>query len=220
MVVPSWLQKYISENEVAELESRIAQIEDQCDVEIVPVIVRASSSYPQTKITIALLFTTIFVELWYLLGIDWHWDGRVYSILFLGAFLLATLVVAPFLAKFGCVQMFMTHKHVEEEQCWKRSEIEFHSGKVSEAKRDNGVLIYISLLEHRVIVKGDKAIFEKIENAMWTESVQKVIAGMKQKKMAQGISGALDVMESLLKIHFPVESGKHNELANTFIIKE
>lgn len=220
MVIPYWLKKYISEDEIKHLEQKIAQIESQCDVEIVPVIVRSSSQYAQTKITLALVFMIFFLELWYMLDIQWYWDGSWSVALFFTSLLLTLFGIAPALAKNGRVQMLMTHRHVEEEQCWKRAQTEFYSGRVSRTKRDNGILIYVSMLEHRVIVKADTSISAKVDDSLWQESVQKIILGMKTKKMALGLGEALDKMVILLKTQFPLTAQKANELANTFIIKE
>lgn len=220
MVIPYWLKKYISEDEIKHLEQKIAQIESQCDVEIVPVVVRASSQYAQTKITLALVFMIFFLELWYMLDIQWYWDGSWSVALFFTSLLLTLFGIAPALAKNGRVQMLMTHRHVEEEQCWKRAQTEFYSGRVSRTKRDNGILIYVSMLEHRVIVKADTSISAKVDDSLWQESVQKIILGMKTKKMALGLGEALDKMVILLKTQFPLTAQKANELANTFIIKE
>lgn len=220
MVIPKWLNKYITQDELAGLEKKIAQIEDVSDVEIVPVIVRASSTYPQARITLALVMIALLMELWHLLGLHWHWDGFTSALLFTVVSLGLVFFAAPILARSGWLQMVLTHKNEEQEQCWKRSEIEFYSGRVSRTKRDNGILLYVSLLEHRVIVKGDSAIYKKLDAKVWDEAVQKIIGGIRQKQMAQGFENALDMMGTLLKEHFPVPSDKHNEIPNTFIIKE
>jgi putative membrane protein len=220
MVIPKWLDKFISADELQKLEDKIARIEQVSDVEIVPVIVRASSSYPQTRITLALVMIALLMELWHLLGLHWHWDGFIYALLFTAVGMGLVFFGTPLIARSGWLKMVLTHKSEEQEQCWKRSEIEFYSGRVSRTKRDNGILLYVSLLEHRVIVKGDRGIYEKLDAKVWDEVVQKIIAGIRQKQMAQGFENALEVMGNLLKEHFPVPSSKHNEVPNTFIIKE
>lgn len=219
MVIPQWL-KHLSEDDVKTLEAKIAQVESQCDVEIVPVIVRASSNYPQTKVTVCLLLTLVFMATWDHLDMEIFWDRGVQAIVFAVLYVLGVFVLAPWLSRFGWIQMVLAHRDLEYEQCMKRADLEFHSGRVSQTKRQTGVLIYISLLEHRVIVKGDEAVFKKIESSKWQEAVTVLLAGIRKKRMAQGISDALDVMESLLKVHFPIQSNKSNELPNTFIIKE
>lgn len=220
MVIPQWISSLITDKDVEALEQKIARIENLCDVEIVPVIVRSSSNYPQTRITLALVMLLLMLGLWSALGLHWHWDGMVLASIYLGVVSLMVFVGAPLLARFGWVQMVMSHKDLEREQCWKRSEIEFYSGRISKTKHENGLLIYISLLEHRVIVKGDESIYKKLEESVWDEAVQKIIQGIRKKQMAQGLSDALDMMENLLKVHFPVTANKQNEVPNTLIIKE
>lgn len=220
MVVPQWLNKYISANEVQKLEHQVADIESQCDVEIVPVVVRSSSEYAQTRITLALISIIIFLEAYNLLNIQWSWDGKLNAIIFAATFAVVTFGLVPLLAKNGWVQMVLTHRFVEAEQCWKRAEVEFYSGRVSKTKKDNGILIYISMLEHRVIVRCDKSINDKIDGSLWAEVVKQIISGTRRKKMADGLSEALNTMRGLLITHFPLRDSKENEIPNTFIIKE
>ncbi len=219
MVIPSWFH-LMTTSEVQALEEHIARIESQCDVEIVPVIVRASSTYPQTKMTLALVITTLYLALWDFLDIELFWDHSFLALAFFASYVVSIFIIAPWASRWGRMQMIMAHKDVEAEQCLKRAEAEFHSGKISQTKRQNGILIYVSLLEHRVIIKGDEAVFKKIEAEKWQQAVNAVLAGIKKRSMAQGIGDALNVMEGLLKVHFPVNSAKANEIPNSFIIKE
>lgn len=219
MVVPQWFQ-HMNAEDMHRLENQIAAIEAKSDVEIVPVIVRSSSRYPQTKVTLALLFTVVFAVLWDILDMEIFWDQGLEAAIFASAYLVFVFVLAPWISGWGRVQMWLTHRESEFEHCFQRSEAEFHSGKISQTARKNGVLIYISLLEHVVIIKGDEAVYKNISEEKWQEAVDVLLAGIRKKQMAQGISDALKVMESLLVTHFPLTSGKANEVPNTFIIKE
>lgn len=220
MVIPKWLNAYINEKDIVALESRIADIESRCDVEIVPVIVRASSVYPQTKITASLVALIFFIELSSILNIQWGWDNGWMALIFGLSVLLTLFIFVPWLSSIPRIQRLLAHRDVEMEQCWKRADIEFYSGRVTQTKRDNGLLIFISVLEHCVIVKGDRSIVDKLGTEVWGAAVNAIVSSTKQKKMAQGIEKALHEMESLLSMHFPVTSGKENEIPNTFIIKE
>lgn len=219
MVIPSWL-KHLKVEDVRALEDKVASLEAKCDVEVVPVIVRASSHYPQTKITWALLITVIFLGLWDILDMEVFWDQGLKAAIFVALYLICVFVVGPWVSRWSWVQMLLTHRDVEFEQCLKRAEAEFHSGKISQTKRQNGILIYISMLEHRVIIKGDEAVYSKVNGEKWQEAVDAVLAGIRKKQMAQGIGDALNVMEGLLQEHFPVHSEKINEIPNTLLIKE
>lgn len=220
MVIPSWLNTYINAEEIQSLERQISQIESRCDVEIVPVIVRSSSHYPQTPITLSLLWVILFIEMSSVLNIEWGWDGQARAVGFGIVFILGLFLLIPWLSRFPKVKMWMTHRSVEEEQCWKRAEIEFYSERVTQTKKDNGILLFISLLERRVIIKGDSGIAEKLDSAVWKRAVESVVDATRQKKMAQGIEHVLQEMESLLIKCFPVTSGRENEIPNTFTIKE
>jgi putative membrane protein len=220
MVVPQWLNKYITSAQIQKLEKHIESVEAHSDVEIVPVIVRSSSSYPQTSITLMLSFFILVVLGWNLFGFYWDWDGLWSSVVFLLSALFAIFVVIPWLSSFGLIQMWMTHRFVEAEQCWKRAQLEYFSGRTRETKKKNGVLVYISMLERRVIIQCDEAIKTKINEEVWEKAVHAIISGIKQKKMAEGIESALNIMDNFFKIQFPLAAKTENVLPNTFIIKD
>lgn len=220
MVIPNWLSKHLAASDLQALEKHIERIESKSDVEIVPIIVRASSVYGQTRITLLLVFSLISVIFLQQLELSWHWGNPIINALLLFGLIVLSVGMSYVLARFGVVKMWMTHRFVEAEQCWRRAEIEFYHGRVSRTEKRNGILLYISLLERRVIVRGDQMVRQRVDESLWRHIVDEVIKGIKKGKMADGITSALKHMEDLLCEQIPLQSKEQNVLPNTFIIKE
>lgn len=226
MVTQKWIKPFINDEQIKTIEDKIAKIENQCDVEIVPVVVKSSSSYPQTGVTLFLVLTLIFVPLFYILDPDLYWNAHPSWMPFnkywaiTGLALLMTLLI-PYLSRFGLIKMWMSHRDLENEQCFKRAELEFYKEKLQSSEKQNGLLIFISMLEHRVILRSDEALQNKIQDQEFLNtSVALIIKELKKKNLAAGLMLALENLEAELKIKAPLNSPPENLLPNRLIIKE
>ena len=220
MVIPNWLTSYLKQNEVDNIEKQIETIELKTQAELVPVIVRASSMYSQAQVTLILLFAMLFLVLWETFVPHLYWDYMLPAVGLLLAGLFVVFWGATFLVRDGRVRRLLTLRAEELEQCWKRARIEFYENRLHHTEESMGVLIYISLLEHVVIVLADKKIAEKLPPETWQKAVDEVVLGIKNKQMAQGIQKGLDVCSQLLIEKFPASVNNKNELSNKVVIKD
>lgn len=220
MVIANWLNKYIQSSEVAEIEKEIERLEQQTEAEIIPVVVRSSSNYFQSQITLILMAALVFVVAWEILVPHLYWDywPRAVALFCLGLFFV--FIAAPRMSRYPVLKRWLTVRSEELEQCWKRARIEFYENRLHRTEDSVGVLIYISLLEHVVIVLADQKIAEKLPQEIWQKVVDQIVLGLKNKKMAQGLKNGLEECSRLLIENFPVKSGDKNELPNHLVIKE
>lgn len=216
-----WIEQYLKKNEIENLEQQIAQIERSTEAEIVPVIVKSSSNYPQTRVTAMLLATVFMLLLWDLFGgYHFYWDHRWMAIGWVVFGLIFIFGLAPLGARVPLVQRWLTAREEEVEQCWKRARVEFYANRIYMTREQVGVLIFISLLERQVIVVPDQRIAETLPLETWQKMVDQMIAGIRQGQMAEGLRKGLEECSDLLKRHFPIKSGDKNELPNKIVVKE
>lgn len=220
MVNPNWLKAYLNESEIRDIEKNIADIEMKTEAEIVPVIVRSSSSYSQSHVTMMLMASIVFIICWEMFVPHLYWDYWIPAAVILFAGLVFTFFVAPALARIDGIRRFLTLRSEEMEQCWKRARLEFYENRLHNTSDSIGVLIYVSLLEHVVIVLADKKISEKLPAETWQNVVDQIVIGIKNKQMALGYKKGLQECSNLLIANFPVKSGDVNELPNHVVIKE
>jgi putative membrane protein len=86
--------------------------------------------------------------------------------------------------------------------------------RVSRTSGSTGVLLYVSLCERMVRVMGDGAVNEKLSDRDWFGLRDTVIAGLRDRRPADGLCRAIASCGELLAPHFPVQPGDINEMTN------
>ena len=94
---------------------------------------------------------------------------------------------------------------------------EFFTSNLHRTREANGVLIYLSCFEKRVVVLGDRGINEKMGPAGWDEVRDRIIRGIHDGKAREGICAAVELCGRTLAQHFPFVVGDTNELSNQVI---
>jgi len=80
-----------------------------------------------------------------------------------------------------------------------------------------GILILISLFEHRVFVLADQGINDRVPKATWDEIVRMVTEGIRSGRTADALCAAVARCGELLEQHFPVKKGDTDELPNLIV---
>jgi len=80
-----------------------------------------------------------------------------------------------------------------------------------------GILILVSLLEHRVEVLADRGINEKVSPGTWDEIVQIVTTALKSGTACEGFCKAIERCGEILAQHFPRSPDDKDELANKLV---
>jgi uncharacterized membrane protein len=81
-----------------------------------------------------------------------------------------------------------------------------------------GVLIYINLAEHKVDIVADRGIDRKIDQPTWQAICHRMTAGFKQQQFHQATLAAIDEVNALLRLHFPANGARPNELPDQPIV--
>ena len=76
----------------------------------------------------------------------------------------------------------------------------------------NGVLIYISVSDHKLAVIGDKGIHERVGEAYWRDLVGAVRERLRQQRSREGLEHAIAEVGRTLGHHFPRRPDDRNEL--------
>jgi putative membrane protein len=81
-----------------------------------------------------------------------------------------------------------------------------------------GILLFVSLLEHRVQVLADQGINDRVPSGTWDEVVQGIVAGIRADRPAEALCRAIEQCGELLTHHCPSGSGRNpNELPDRLI---
>ena len=217
MNIPNWLKAYMKPEEAAIIIKAIRDAESTTSGELVPMIVRRSSTIGHVPV----LLLTLLVVLFFILegparqaealGENWIW--YLVDIVLLMA---ATAVGA----RLPWMQRLLTTRADQALQVDSRSVIEFYESNINRTKDATGVLIFVSLMERRAVVLADKAINDQVPKDTWSKVCDRLTAGIKKKNLGQAIREAVLECGEIMAPHFPIQSDDENELRDQLIIKE
>jgi len=81
----------------------------------------------------------------------------------------------------------------------------------------NGVLLFISVFEHKVWLLADQGIHEKVPQAEWDALVARITRGIREGHRTDAICSAIETIGQLLETHFPVKPDDTDELKNLIV---
>lgn len=222
MEIPKWLYSHINENGLQQIREAVSKAEIKTSAEIVPMIVRRSSAIAHVPVSVflslALVWTLFLPEITLLVSRRFHLNDLWIAVVEIAGLLLAILV-SPFLTRLSAVQRLFVPEIDEVAQVDDRAELEFYSSNIKSTRDSTGILIFVSMLEHRAVVLADKAIADKFPSAQWKEIVDGLLERIKKGDLAGGFTWAIERSGELVQPYFPVRTGDTNELANDLIIK-
>jgi putative membrane protein len=90
----------------------------------------------------------------------------------------------------------------------------FHEAGLVETRERTGILIYVSLLEHRVLVLADRGIHARVESGTWDAVVARIVGGIRENRAEAGLADGIRLCGEILSARFPSRPGDVNELPN------
>ena len=101
-----------------------------------------------------------------------------------------------------------------------RAVFSFYRKSLHKTRHETGILIFISLLERKVVMLGDRGINEKIEQGFWGTLAGRLSAGIREGKAMDGLTEVIARCGEELQKHFPVAPDDKNELADDIICED
>ena len=205
-------EKFLTATERRQIEARIAEAKKHTSGEIVVMVVPSSYHYPLATMLGSLLLAI-------LLGIAATFLSRNESIwFFLPVFGVSFMLFHELIKRIDIIKrVFVTASDMKGEVDEAAIQSFYHR-KINHTVAHTGILIYISLFEHKVRVIADKGINEKVPQDLWQEIVNIIIRGISGKKHGNAIAAAIDRCGEILSSHFPAKLEDRNELGNEVII--
>lgn len=127
---------------------------------------------------------------------------------FIGAYLI--LLWRPL--RLALVPGPLKHRRVRE-----RAVTNFKIGAERRTHGRTGVLIYLSLAEHRAEIVADAAIASKVPSDVWGEAMGRLISEIRAGRSGQGLVLAIAAVGDVLAQHFPRDANDVNELPDRLI---
>jgi putative membrane protein len=187
----------LSESDRARVREAVMKAEKGLAAEIVPCVFAQSSPYPETTwaggaaavgLTCAALFLSDLIHpLWLPLST---------LILFVPAAGLAGAALGHWCRP---VKRFLIGAHRMEESAARRAKEVFFDRGVARTKERDGVLIFASLLERRVVVLADEGVRGKVKPEAWEPAIAALTAAAGDGRVADGLIAAVEKVAAALR---------------------
>ena len=181
--------------------------------EIVPVVVARSDAHPGAHWLAALTSGLVLTALL----MPWlPWTLPPALVLCQLAFGLAGYLASRGLPSFQ--RLFVRDRRAREvadEQAFQ----EFHAHGLHKTTGATGVLIFVSLFEHRVVVLADEGIAAHVEPGVWDGIDAAVIAHIARGELDKGLVEGITRAGAVLAEHAPWLEGDRNELPDRLIVR-
>ena len=211
--LPLWARCYLEEKDLSLVTAAIKHAEDRAEGELVPVVVRSSTPL-HGVITVCLLFCAAIFGF-----LQMHYFPQYEVWGFLAA-MLAALIVGFFISHIAVVQRLVLPDLDEEKAVHERAELEFYRLGVHQTEKKTGILIFISLLEKKVVILADEGISKVLPPETWSKIVITAVQGIRKGRLGDGLIHSIEACGELLAAHFPHPDGKKDELGNNLIFKD
>ena len=195
----SALAQLFVENERKQISAAVQSAESNTAGEIVPYVVERSDDYEialwrgglalSLLVISALLCVRLFSPLWFNL----RFTQTAMLILFGQGLGMAVVHFIP------GVKRFFAGGQALEQCVARRAAQAFLSEEIFRTRERTGILIFLSLFEHKAVVLGDAGINAKVKQQDWNEVVQIIVRGMRQRQPATALIAAIQKCGELLQ---------------------
>jgi putative membrane protein len=201
---------FLSEQDKKSIEAAIKKAEALTSGEIVFATAQASSHYEHASFQGAFLGMAIVTAAFMLIPFA-HTPAKLLWTEFASFAIFYTII--PYLPW----RRWLISKKEIDARVHEAAFMQFYSSGLYKTRESNGVEIYLSLLERRVVVIGDQGIHEKMGNEHWDRVRDLIIKGIKEGNVCGGICAAIESCGKALAEHFPPRPDDINELPDQVI---
>ena len=218
----------LSADDHARVSAAIAAAEGKSDGEIIAIAADQSDAYHDVGLHYAVLvlflvfaFFAIWphqLELWWTRLMGWTAEPSLRQLLtLLLGFALLKFLAVLFILKWRPLRMLLTPGSTKTRRVRRRAVMLFKTGAERRTIGRTGILIYLSMAEHRAEIVGDEAITAVTTPETWGEAMAALIKDVKDGRPGDGIVAAVGLIGEVLATHFPKTSEDSNEIPDKLI---
>ena len=214
-----------SETERDAIAAAVTAAEATTDGEIVTIVARRSDAYHDVALHHALAAVLAVTALGairpeWLTPFDngWEHEPSVHGLLFtlLIAQTLVFLAVRLLLA-YRPLRLALTPTATKARRVRRRATEAFRVGTERRTAGHEGVLLYLSLDEHRAEIVADAAVHARVAPARWGKAMATLVEHIRAGRTADGLAGAVTAIGAVLAEVLPKTAGNPNELPDRVI---
>ncbi|MDN3644863.1 hypothetical protein QWY75_01435 [Pontixanthobacter aestiaquae] len=220
---------YLDAQSHAIVTNAVAEAELTTSGEIVTVLAERSDGYTDIALVwcslaafLALTFCVTFPDLLLDTYAGFHngwntdWSAREVFAMAAGAaifwFLILWLIQLSDTVKFALIPGKVKTLRVHD-----RAVAHFKVGAERRTHGRTGIMIYLSMREHRAEIVADEPIAELVDAEVWGEAMADMLVEIKQGRIAEGMAAGVRDVGKVLSEHFPRAEDDQNELPDRLI---
>jgi len=209
-----------SDQDYARIRQAVAEAERQTRGEIVPMVIERSARYREAQYRGGI--GCAFLMLSSLLTIEWEWMPWGWHATNAGWLLLTVIgaySLGYWIGNLGPVIRLLTSNERMAYKVNVRAHQAFLEHGLHRTELGTGVLILISLLEHRIEVLTDHPILDQVPPPIWNDMVEVIQEGFQKGNPVESLCHAIATCGRVLAEAFPAthHEANPNELPNQLI---
>jgi putative membrane protein len=210
------------------VSAAIAAAEEKSDGEIIAITADRSDAYHDVGLHYAVLVLFLVLaffavwphqlELWWTRLMGWTAlpTQRELLTLLLGL-ALAKFLAVLFILKWMPLRLALTPGSTKTRRVRRRAIMLFKAGAERRTIGRTGILIYLSMGEHRAEIVADEAITKVTTPETWGEAMVALVTHVKAGRPGDGIVAAVEAVGQVLAEHFPKTGEDTNEIPDKLI---
>jgi len=207
------MRSRIEDLDRSRIQEAVREAEERTAGEIVPVVVPKSDEYEVATwrgvaigVVVALVAVLLTVQFYSGWGFGWLFTAWGIPIVAL----CAGTVGGALTAYLPPLRRAMVGDDLLDETVHRRALQSFVEEEVFDTRDRTGILLFVSLFEHRVEVVGDVGINRRVDPDDWVEVIERVRRGIQNDNLTDGLVDAVQMCGRLLERR-GVESGFEDE---------
>lgn len=204
-------ETFFSKHEQERIAQAVHSAEANTSGEIATMIVDESDRYREAELAGSLFLAALLALS--ITAVTHH--VTIWS--YLPMVVLLYLPILTLFRKFPAMKLPFAGKGRIEEAVRIRAVRAFYEKGLYRTRHETGILIFMSLLEHKVWILGDRGINDRIEPESWQDMAKELAGGIATGKGCDALCSVIARCGSELSRHFPRQPDDTNELRDQLL---
>lgn len=218
----------LTEADHVRVTAAVSAAEAETDGEIVTVVAGRSDAYHDVALhwTVLAMLLVLALLAWQPAPVEWlhallvdAWSDTPprWYLTFALILMAVTFLVARVILAIDVLRIALTPGATRTRRVHARALALFRTAAEKRTRASTGVLLYLSLAEHRAEIIADESIHSKVSADVWGEAMAALILAVKDGRPGDGLAEAVTQIGKVLAEHFPRSEGDTNELPDRLI---
>jgi putative membrane protein len=196
------------------LEAVVAEAERTTGGEIVVAVVTACDEYGALGWRLGVALAALAF-----LGLGWFVEPLPWTVYLVAQ--AAGLLAGHAIGRIETVRRWLLPAGLVEQRVAQRASRCFAEQGLTRTRGRTGILLFVALLEHRVVVLADEGIHRVLDpDESWRQVVDLAVAGLREGRAVEGLEAAVRRCGAILTRHVPPQDPNPDEIPNRLVVLE